>query len=137
MNGWTMLGEERIAQIARECEVENHAVPGATMWMCAEMAIRATLEAISEGASQIAEVCEDADGFKHIEAVIEDLDDVPAGARLYSAPKANLPSLTDEQMLDAIKAVCGFDSEGVERWRTEALIIARAIERALVAEAAK
>ncbi|OUL79906.1 hypothetical protein [Paraburkholderia hospita] len=48
---------------------------------------------------------------------------------LYTrAPSNRLQNLTDEQMLDAIKAVCGFDSEGVERWRTEALIIARAIE---------
>lgn len=38
--------------------------------------------------------------------------------------------MTDEQILDVIKFVCGFDSEGVERWRTEALIIGRAVEQA-------
>jgi hypothetical protein len=38
--------------------------------------------------------------------------------------------MTDEQILNVIKSVCGFDSVGVERWRTEALIIGRAIEQA-------
>ncbi|WP_018435314.1 hypothetical protein [Paraburkholderia atlantica] len=36
------------------------------------------------GAVQLAEVCEDADGTKHIESVVEDLDDVPAGTKLYA-----------------------------------------------------
>jgi hypothetical protein len=40
-----------------------------------------------EAVGQIAEVCQDADGYKHIEAVIEDLDDIPAGTKLYPAPR--------------------------------------------------
>lgn len=33
----------------------------------------------------VAEVCQDADGFNHIEAVVDDLDDIRAGTRLYAA----------------------------------------------------
>ena len=36
------------------------------------------------GSTWVAEVCQDADGFKHIEAVVEDLDDFAAGTRLYA-----------------------------------------------------
>ncbi|MFP4895622.1 hypothetical protein [Paraburkholderia sp. EG304] len=54
-------------------------------------------------AMQLAEVCEDADGTRHIESVVEDLDDVPAGTKLYAAPlpreAATAPS-TDAQVLD-------------------------------------
>jgi hypothetical protein len=35
-------------------------------------------------AEWLAEVCEDADGTKHIEAVVEELDDIPTGTRLYA-----------------------------------------------------
>lgn len=42
-------------------------------------------------------------------------------------------SLSDEQILDAIKSACDFDSAGVERWRTEALIIGRSVEKAVLA----
>jgi hypothetical protein len=38
--------------------------------------------------------------------------------------------MSDEQLIDVIAAVCGFDREGVERWHTEALIIGRAVQRA-------
>jgi hypothetical protein len=53
--------------------------------------------------SQIAEVCEDADGYKHIEAVIEDLDELPKGMKLYAAPPAQT-ALTDEQITDIRRA---------------------------------
>jgi hypothetical protein len=32
----------------------------------------------------IAEVCQDADGFKHIAEIVEELDDIPTGTRLYA-----------------------------------------------------
>ena len=35
-------------------------------------------------AEWLAEVCEDADGTKHIEAAVEELDDIPTGTRLYA-----------------------------------------------------
>ncbi|MFL9943668.1 hypothetical protein [Paraburkholderia graminis] len=38
--------------------------------------------------------------------------------------------MNDEQILDVIKSVCGFDGAGVERFRAEALIIGRAVEQA-------
>jgi hypothetical protein len=38
--------------------------------------------------------------------------------------------VTDEQLIDVIASVCDFDRAGVERWRTEALIIGRAVEQA-------
>lgn len=38
--------------------------------------------------------------------------------------------MTDDQILDAIKTVCGFDGSEVERWRAEALMIGRAVEQA-------
>jgi hypothetical protein len=38
--------------------------------------------------------------------------------------------MSDEQLIDVIASVCGFDRAGVERWRTEALIIGRAVEQA-------
>ncbi|HEX7892559.1 MAG TPA: hypothetical protein VF447_00115 [Terriglobales bacterium] len=89
-NGQAVLSEERIAQIAHYCETEAHACPGTSMWQCAHMAVEETLRALAEPYQhlQIAEVCEDADGFKHIEAVIEDLDDIPKGTKLYTAPAA-------------------------------------------------
>lgn len=101
-----VLSEERIAQIAHYCEAEAHACPGTNMWMCAHMAVEETLRALAEPCMhlQIAEVCQDADGFKHIEAVIEDLDDIPAGTRLYLTPKATIPSLTDEQIIERCKS---------------------------------
>jgi hypothetical protein len=34
----------------------------------------------------LAEMCEDADGFKHIEATVEDLDDIPAGTKMFASP---------------------------------------------------
>ncbi|WP_250501932.1 hypothetical protein [Caballeronia sp. AZ7_KS35] len=43
--------------------------------------------------------------------------------------------LTDDEILSTIAAVCNFDRAGVERWRSEALIIARAVERAVTAAA--
>jgi hypothetical protein len=45
-----------------------------------------------EPLSPVAEVCEDADGFKHIEAVIEELDDIPTGTKLYATPPAPITS---------------------------------------------
>lgn len=90
--GQAVLSEEHIAQIAHYCETEAHACLGTNMWQCAHMAVEETLRALSEPYLhfQIAEVCEDADGFKHIEAVIEDLDDLPKGMKLYAAPTAAL-----------------------------------------------
>jgi hypothetical protein len=41
--------------------------------------------------------------------------------------------LSDEQILDAIKGVVGFEKSQVEKWRTEALIIGRAVESASLA----
>jgi hypothetical protein len=38
--------------------------------------------------------------------------------------------MSDEQLIDVIASVCGFDRAGVERWRTEALIVGRAVEQA-------
>ncbi|WP_244807945.1 hypothetical protein [Caballeronia zhejiangensis] len=45
--------------------------------------------------------------------------------------------MTDEEMLTVIAAVCDFDRAGVERWRREALIIGRAVERAALERAAQ
>ncbi|MDR8102489.1 hypothetical protein KPB04_12195 [Burkholderia cenocepacia] len=87
--GW--LTEDRIAEIARKCEIECQAWPGATLWMCAEMAIKETIEALS-GTYHLAEVCEDADGFKHIEQAVEAIDDIPAGTKLYAAPPPPAPA---------------------------------------------
>ncbi|VXB23447.1 hypothetical protein BURKHO8Y_110233 [Burkholderia sp. 8Y] len=44
--------------------------------------------------------------------------------------------MTDEEILTTIAAVCDFDRAGVERWRREALIIGRAVERAVLDRAA-
>ena len=41
--------------------------------------------------------------------------------------------LTDEEILSTIASVCDFDRAGVERWRTEALIIGRAVALAALA----
>lgn len=94
------LPREQIERIARECEIEAHACLGTTMYMCAEMAIEAALEALSSRAShddlQLAEVCEDADGTKHIEAVVEDLDDIPAGTKLYARAAQQAGILTHD-----------------------------------------
>src|SRR6202012_1534217 len=81
-----VLNEAQMEKIAHDCETECHAVPGTNMWQCAYMAIQATLAAISvaHNHTHIAEVCEDGDGFKHIESAIEDLDDIPAGTKLYA-----------------------------------------------------
>jgi hypothetical protein len=38
--------------------------------------------------------------------------------------------VTDDEILDAVAAVCNFDRAEVDRWRREALIIGRAVERA-------
>ena len=45
--------------------------------------------------------------------------------------------MTDDEMLTVIAAVCDFDRAGVERWRREALIIGRAVERAALERAAQ
>lgn len=83
------LTEDRMSEIARKCEIECNAIPGTNMWQCAHMAIEETLRALAEPhlSTWVAEVCEDADGYKHIEAVIEDLDDLPKGMKLYGAPQ--------------------------------------------------
>jgi len=54
-------------------------------------------------------------------------------AKQRTAPQAECAprALTDEEMLDAIAAVCSFDRAGVDRWKTEALLIGRAIEQAV------
>jgi hypothetical protein len=89
------LTEQQIQRIAHYCETEAHACPGTNMWQCAHMAIEETLRTLAEPYLhlQIAEVCEDADGYKHIEAVIEDLDDLPKGTKLFAATHA--PARTD------------------------------------------
>ncbi|MEB2554089.1 hypothetical protein [Burkholderia cenocepacia] len=100
--GW--LNEDRMSEIARKCEIECQAIPGTNMWQCAHMAVEETLRALAEPhmSMLIAEVCEDADGYKHIEAVIEDLDDLPKGMKLYAAPQppaqATLGVLTPQMM---------------------------------------
>jgi methanogenic corrinoid protein MtbC1 len=38
--------------------------------------------------------------------------------------------LTDQQILDAIQTVCGFDWSEAQRWRAEALMIGRAVAQA-------
>ncbi|MDN7490526.1 hypothetical protein QZM35_22705 [Burkholderia sp. AU45274] len=88
------LTDDRKSEIARKCEVECHASPGTNMWQCAYMAIEETINALAEPhlSTWIAEVCEDADGYKHIEPVIEDLDDLPKGMRLYGAPQPPAPA---------------------------------------------
>ncbi|WP_063800612.1 hypothetical protein [Burkholderia cepacia] len=94
------LTEDRMSEIARKCEIECHAIPGTNMWQCAHMAIEETLNALAEPhlSTWVAEVCEDAGGCKHIEAVIQDLDDLPKGMKLYAAPRpaqAAMPVLTN------------------------------------------
>ncbi len=41
--------------------------------------------------------------------------------------------LADDAIMAAIKGVCGFDAEKAEKWRPEALVIARTIEREVLA----
>jgi hypothetical protein len=91
--GW--LTEDRISEIAYKCEVECHAIPGTNMWQCAHMAVEETIRALAEPhlSTWVAEVCEDADGYKHIESVIEDLGDLPKGMKLYASPQ--LPAQAD------------------------------------------
>ena len=55
---------------------------------------------------------------------------VAASPAAPTAQSAKTVSLTDEQMMAAIKSVCGFDAEKAEQWRPEALSIGRAVERA-------
>ncbi|WP_186167332.1 hypothetical protein [Burkholderia gladioli] len=47
------FSEDQIAEIARKCELESHACPGSTMFMCAEMAVEETLEAISKQSKRL------------------------------------------------------------------------------------
>ncbi|WP_175958441.1 hypothetical protein [Burkholderia sp. BCC0405] len=116
------LTEDRKSEIARKCEVECHASPGTNMWQCAYMAIEETINALAEPhlSTWIAEVCEDADGYKHIEPVIEALDDLPKGMKLYGAPQPPSPDAAaapaDERAAfyvhkNAVQEICehGFD----------------------------
>jgi hypothetical protein len=64
-------------------------------WMLALAASPAATVIPDEPLSPIAEVCEDTDGTKHIESVIEDLDDIPAGTKLYAATH-RFPKKLDE-----------------------------------------
>lgn len=80
---------EQIEKLAREVEVECLAGSGVSFYMVAEMAIERTIEMLAGPSMQIAEVCQDADGFKHVESVIEDLDDLPAGMKLYATTQRN------------------------------------------------
>jgi hypothetical protein len=45
--------------------------------------------------------------------------------------------MSDEEILEAVAAVCNFDRAEVDRWRTEALIIGRAVERAALERASQ
>ncbi|MEX3972213.1 hypothetical protein [Paraburkholderia caribensis] len=52
----------------------------------------------------IAEVCEDADGFKHIAEIVEELDDIPAGTKLYA--RAALSASTEAAAGEFIPNTC-------------------------------
>ncbi|MDR5756977.1 hypothetical protein [Caballeronia sp. LZ035] len=45
--------------------------------------------------------------------------------------------MTDDEMLNTIAAVCDFNRTEVDKWRREALIIGRAVERATLEQAAQ
>lgn len=47
----------------------------------------------------MAEVCQDEDGFKHIESVVEDLDDFAAGTRLYVLDGSKKHDLIDDDLI--------------------------------------
>ncbi|TDV39576.1 hypothetical protein C7405_101695 [Paraburkholderia caballeronis] len=91
MRASSVLTETQMAKIAHDCSKEVNACPGTNMWQCAYMAVEETLKTLAEGHSHmwIAEVCEDVDGYKHIEAVIENLDDMPKGMKLYGTPASD------------------------------------------------
>ncbi|TDV06020.1 hypothetical protein C7408_1241, partial [Paraburkholderia caballeronis] len=111
MRAPSVLTETQIAKIAHDCSKEASACPGTNMWQCAYMAVEETLKTLAEGHSHmwIAEVCEDVDGYKHIEAVIEDLEDMQKGMRLYGTPAADAavaPSEDHECVYENGDGVC-------------------------------
>jgi hypothetical protein len=96
------------------------------------------LKVAEECCERLMSACTDAgcpDGVRMDDWIRDTVARAASTQSTATQPAQTQVALTDEQMMTAIKSVCGFDADKAEQWRPEALAIGRAVERALLREA--